>query len=582
MFRVLKNKHVRELWSPERRRARLALFFMGMRGLLALALPYYVGKTIAAIQARESRDLVIHYVTLLLLYALGTAFSQFWMRWLFIRSSRSFEERLRNRVFNHLSSLSFSYFNRVRTGDVMSRLTADVEAVRMGVGPGVMHMLQTGSMAIGAVAFMLLSNPLLTLATLSPMAVMFLMIRRTMPRLHKASLRVQEQLSTLSSLAQESFSGSRVVKAFAREDYEIHRFDQQAHRYIDDSMDMAMTRGRMHVFIELISALVAVALLFFGGRGVIEGTFSLDHFIAFFGYFTMLVWPMIAMGWTLALFERAGVAMDRLEGVLAEKPEIADGDVENATLTGDWQVTSLSYRHEGQDENVLQDISLRIPAGKSLAIVGPTGCGKTTLVQLFGRLLDPPPGTVFQDGMDVRRLKLNELRRSIAMVPQETFLFSDTLQANIAFGSEDEECPPEEIKRAARAAQIDEAIASFPDGYAQLIGERGITLSGGQKQRIAIARALVHPAPTLILDDCLSAVDTRTEEKILQHLRANTRQTMIVVAHRLSSVMHCDHIVVLKEGRIIEQGSHEVLAAGGGWYATTLKRQLLKKEIDAA
>ncbi|MFT7620563.1 MAG: ATP-binding cassette subfamily B multidrug efflux pump, partial [Planctomycetota bacterium] len=317
MFRILKNRFIQELWAPERGRARIALVFMAMRGLFALALPYYVGKTIAGVKDGVETEVIRHYVLMMILFATGTAFAQFWMRWLFIRSSRNFEERLRNRVFQHLSRLSFSYFNKVKTGDVMSRLTADVEAVRMGVGPGVMHMFQTGAMALGAVLFMLISNWQLALATLAPMGIMFLFIRRLMPLMHQASLRVQKQLATLSALSQESFSGSRVVKAFAREDYEVQRFEKQAKAYIDDSMSMAMTRGRMHVFIEVISGLVAVALLYFGGKGVIRGTFSLDHFIAFFGYFTMLVWPMIAMGWTLALFQRASVAMDRLESVLA-------------------------------------------------------------------------------------------------------------------------------------------------------------------------------------------------------------------------------------------------------------------------
>ncbi len=560
----------------------MALVFMTLRGLMALALPYYVGKAIAGIKDGVSSEVVQHYVLMLILFATGTAVAQFWMRWLFIRSSRNFEERLRNRIFEHLSRLSFTYFNKSRTGDIMSRLTADVEAVRMGVGPGVMHMFQTGAMAIGAVLFMLVSYWQLTLWTLVPMALMFLMIRRTMPRLHAASLRVQRKLADLSSLAQESFSGSRVVKAFAREEYEVKRFRLESKSYIDASMEMAMTRGRMHVYIELISGLVAVALLYFGGKGVIRGTFSLDHFIAFFGYFTMLVWPMIAIGWTLALFERASVAMDRLEGVLAQDPEITDGDVIVEKLTGDWRINSLHFRHEGAITDTLIDISFEIPRGSSLAIIGPTGCGKSTLMQILGRLLDPPNDTVFQDNVDIRDLKLGDLRRSIAMVPQETFLFSDTLAANIAFGNDQDSGDQKAIEEAAESAQVREAIDSFEYGFDQLIGERGTTLSGGQKQRVAIARALIHQAPTLILDDCLSAIDTRTEEKILERLRKTSDQTTIIVAHRITSVMHCDQIIVLKDGRIIEKGRHEDLVAAGGWYASTLRRQLLKQEIEAA
>ncbi len=583
MIDFLRNPLVRETWAPERRRFRIALAAMTGRGIFALALPYLVGRTIGAIHARAGADEVRQLVIVLGCFTLLTAFCQFWMRWLHIRSSRDFEARLRERLFRHLTTLGYGYFNRARTGDIMSRLTADVEAVRMGMGPGIMHLYQTGTMVLGAIVIMMLSYWQLTLLALLPLAMIFLFIRRLMPVLHQSSLAVQERLGSLSALAQESFSGSRVVKAFAREDYEIGRFDREASRYIDDSMSMAMARARMHVVIEVMAGLVSIAVLFIGGRAVIDARFDLADFVSFFGYFNMLIWPMVAIGWTLALFERAKVALGRVETLLAEKPAIVDGPRRNVELDGSWSIRDLRFSHEGAGKPVLDGLDIEIPAGRSLAVVGPTGCGKSTLVQLLGRLLDPPTGSILQNGIDVRDLALSDLRGSVTMVPQETFLFSDTIRANIAYARPDLAQDEEALRRVAEQAQVLEAIEAMPAGFDQLVGERGITLSGGQKQRIAIARALFNPAPTLILDDCLSAVDTQTEEHILEHLIEIMKgRTTIIVAHRLSSVLHCDEIVVLRDGRISERGSHAELLRKGGWYADTYRRQLIEEELEAA
>lgn len=555
---------------------------MALRGLLGLGVPYFFGDTVGLISSGAPRDEVIVGATRLVCFSIGTATSQFWMRWLFIRASRRFECRLRDSLFEHISSLSFSAFNRMRTGDIMSRLTADIEAVRMGIGPGVMHLFQTGVMATGAVIIMLASYWELTAIALVPMLLIFVIMRFMTPRLHTSSQKVQEQLSTLSSMAQESFSGSRVVKAFAREDYEIDRFEKEADVYITDSMRLAMTRGRLHAVIEVMTGLVTVAVLYFGGSAVIEGRLEFGRFVSFFGYFMMMVWPMIALGWTLALFQRAIVALDRLQAVFQIRPEIVGGTMRPESLKGHWRIEGLTFTHGGADEPALRDLSLEVPAGGSLAVVGPTGCGKSTLVQLLGRLLDPPAGTVFQDDIDVRDLELDALRRSIAMVPQETFLFSDSIRANIAYAAphRDDDAT---VERAAESAQVLDAIRDFQDGFDQVVGERGITLSGGQKQRVAIARALLHDAPTLILDDSLSAIDTGTEERILEHLREIMHdRTTIIVAHRLSSVMHCDEIVVLRDGAIVERGSHDKLVEKGGWYADTYRQQLITRELETA
>ncbi len=581
MFEFLRNPRIRELRAPDVTRGRLALLAMTGRAILALGVPLLFGKTIGAIHEGADTSRVWNLAILLVSVSAATAICQFYMRWLWIGASRDFECRLRDRLFAHISKLSFSWFNRARTGDIMSRLTSDVEAVRMGVGPGVMHLYQTGIMAIGAVSLMLWMDWGLTLVSLLPMTVVLLYIRSLMPRMQAASLRVQEQTARVSELSQESFSGSRVVKAFAREDYEISRFEREASLYIDDSMRLAMLRARMRTGIEALSALVTVCVLWLGGRDVLNGTLNAGEFVSFFGYYMLLIWPMIAIGWTLSLFQRAQVALERLEEFLAIEPEIADGPVTDVKLTGDWKLSHLTFTHDGARSPSLVDIDIRIPSGSSLAVVGPTGAGKSTLAQMLGRLLDPPAEAVFQNGFDVRDLNLGLLRRSISMVPQDTFLFSDTVRANIAFARPDASI--EEVRAAAEAAQILDAIEAFPKGFDQIVGERGVTLSGGQKQRIAIARALLHDAPTLILDDCLSAVDTDTEERILEHLRRSmTERTTVFVAHRLSSIMHCEHIVVIENGRITEQGDHATLITRGGWYANTWRRQLVERELEAA
>ena len=551
---------------------------MAARAILALAVPYFFGSSIGLVASGAEIKEVQSQVVLMVGCALATAFFQFWMRWLHISVSRSFEFSLRCELFEHFSKLDFNFFNRSRTGDIMSRLTADVEAVRMSIGPGCMHLFQTGIMAIGTISVMLFISWKLTIMALIPLALVLFVARSLMPAMHDSSVAVQESLSNLSSGSQESFSGARVVKAFAREEYEAKRFAQTAFAYIHDAVRMALLRARFHVIIEVMAGLVTVGLLYFGGLQVIDGELSFGLFASFFGYFTLLIWPMIAIGWTLSLFERGKVALSRLDEVFLTKPAIVDGPLDHAITQGRWSIRNLSFAYDAGTP-ILQGVSLEVAAGSSLAIVGPTGCGKTTLLNILVRLIDPPDETVFCSGDDIRQLNLEALRRSISMVPQESFLFSDTLRANLGYANRD--CNDEAIDRVVTQAALSDCVDMLSKGLDTVVGERGVTLSGGQKQRVAIARALLEDTPTLILDDALSAVDTSTEEELLSHIdRAMVDRTTILVAHRLSSIRRCDQIVVMKEGRIHERGTHGELIALGGWYAETWRRQLLAKELE--
>lgn len=551
---------------------------MAGRALLALAVPYLFGSSIGLVASGAAASEIQTQVAYMMGASLATAVCQYWMRWLHIGTSRSFEFALRGELFDHFSRLDFSFFNQSRTGDVMSRLTADVEAVRMGIGPGCMHLFQTGIMAVGVVSVMLAISWQLTLIALVPLLLVLVAARRLMPLMHDSSVAVQESLSNLSAQSQESFSGARVVKAFAREDHELSRFSKTAFTYIHDAVRMALLRARFHVIIEVMAGIVTVGLLYFGGRRVIDGSLSFGLFAAFFGYFTLLIWPMIAIGWTLSLFERAKVALSRLDEVFSTEPAIQDGPLAHPITKGTWSIRDLSFSHE-ESTPVLQGIDIEIPSGTSLAVVGPTGAGKTTLLNILGRLIDPPPGTVFCCDVDIRQFKLDVLRRSISMVPQESFLFSDSLRSNLCYA--DREASDEEVERVVRQAALSDCVESLPDGLDTLVGERGVTLSGGQKQRVAIARALLERTPTLVLDDALSAVDTSTEEELLGHIRdATEERTTILIAHRLSSIRHCDQIIVLKEGLITERGSHTELLELDGWYAATWRRQLIARELE--
>jgi len=504
---------------------------------------------------------------------------QFLMRFTIIGASRRIEFDLRQKLFDHLQTLPPRAFEKMRVGDVMSRATADIESVRMVIGPAVMYMTNTLTVLPLCLVMMFVKNLRLALVAILPLILLSVAIRLLSPRLYRFSRDVQQRMGNISTHAQENFSGVRVVKAFHREDSEKRGFEELSQGYLESNMSLARTRGWMNGLINLFAGAGILVVLFVGGRDIVTQRFTLGEFVAFNQYQLMLLWPMIAMGWVLSLLQRGIAAMERINELLAIEPDIRDeSDGRSVPIRGAIEVRDLTFGYE-DGPPLLERIRLEIPEGSTVAVVGRTGSGKSTLVHLIPRLLEVPPGAIHIDGREIHEIPLADLRRAVAVVPQDTFLFSDTVAANIAFGRPD--APLEEIEEAARIAGIHDSILEFPDGYEQRIGERGVNLSGGQKQRVAIARALLCDPRILILDDCLSAVDTETEERILRELRPMMRgRTSIVISHRVSTIKDADRIFVLDGGRIAEEGTHDQLVRQAGLYADMDRLQRLEEELE--
>jgi ATP-binding cassette subfamily B protein len=505
---------------------------------------------------------------------------QFLTRWIVIGVSREIEFDLRNDLFRHLEGLSYSFYQRTRTGDIMARATNDLNAVRMLLGPAIMYSANTIVFTAGALAFMLSISPRLTLYAFLPLPILSIVVQYFGRRIHERFERIQAMFSDISARAQENFSGVRVIRAYVQEKAEVAEFENSNREYIARSLKLVRLMGMLWPTLETMLGLAIVLVLWLGGREVLLGRIDVGGFVAFNTYMVQLTWPIIALGWVINIFQRGTASLGRIHQLMQERAEITDApDIvakPRNELRGDIEFRNLNFSYNGTP--VLHDINLRIPAGTSLAIVGPTGSGKTTLVALIPRVYDTAPGSVLIDGKPVREYALADLRRNIGFVPQETFLFSETIRENIAFGVQS--ANDEEVRWAADAANIATDIESFPDQYGTLVGERGITLSGGQKQRTAIARALIRNPRILVLDDALSSVDTHTEDKILNHLRQVMKgRTTIFISHRVSTVRNADRIAVLHGGRIVELGTHEELLALNGYYTDLYNKQLLEEEL---
>lgn len=524
----------------------------------------------------------IGMLALVLLLVSGTkAIFQFLIRWVLIGVSREIEFDLRNDLFKHLEGLSHSFYQRTRTGDIMAKATNDLNAVRMLLGPGFMYTANTVVFTAFALGFMLHISHRLTFYAFLPLPVVSIVIQYFGRRIHERFERIQAMFSEISARAQENFSGVRIIRAYAQEEAEIATFETANREYIARSLTLVRLMGMLWPTLETMLGLAIVLVLWLGGREVLLGRMTVGQFTAFNTFMVQLTWPVIALGWVINIFQRGTASLGRISQLMEEKPEIVDAPNVHAPssdeqLTGDIEFRNLQFSYDGTP--VLHDINLRIPAGSSLAIVGPTGSGKTTLVSLIPRIYDVEAGMVLIDGKSVREYPLSFLRRNIGFVPQETFLFGETIRENIAFGVPD--ATDQDVRWAAAAANIATEIEDFPEQYKTIVGERGITLSGGQKQRTAIARALIRNPRILVLDDALSSVDTQTEDKILNHLREVMQgRTTIFISHRVSTVRNADRIAVLHSGRIVELGTHEELIARNGYYSDLYNKQLLEEEL---
>ena len=543
--------------------------------------PQVIQKATDALNSHASRRQLALYCLLMLAIAGGKGIFQFLTRWLLIGVSREIEYDLRNDLFLHLESLPYSYYQRTRTGDIMARATNDLNAVRMLLGPAIMYSANTIMFTAAALIFMWRTSPRLTMYAFVPLPLASIVIQYFGRKIHENFERIQAQFSDISARAQENFSGARVIRAYAQEDAEIALFEKSNQEYVARSLPLARLMGMLWPSLELMLSVAVVVAFWLGSRDVLSHRLSLGQLVAFNTYMVQLTWPVIALGWVINIFQRGTASMGRINEILTERPEITDElaapDLTEAqVLRGEIEFRNLNFSYNGVP--VLYDINLHIPAGSSLAIVGPTGSGKTTLVNLVPRIYEAEPGSLLIDGRPVREYPLAMLRQNIGFVPQETFLFSDTVRENIAFGVEN--ASDEQVESAAQAASIAADIEDFPEKYSTIVGERGITLSGGQKQRSAIARAIIRNPRILVLDDALSSVDTYTEEKILNHLREIMQgRTTIFISHRVSTVRSADRIAVLHHGRIVELGTHDELLARNGYYTDLYNKQLLEEEL---
>ena len=554
---------------------------------LAMAVPYLLKRSIDAIQRGEPYGVAARLAAAIVAVAAVQAVARTLSRALIFNVGRDVEYELRSDLFAHLQRLPVAYYQAQQTGDLMSRLINDVTAIRMLLGIGILNLVNTPIYYAYGVTIMLTLDPTLTLVALLPFPVLLLVVKRISRRLMEQTLRVQEGLAGLSSAVQENISGIHVVKAYGAESVAVQRFARLNDDFTRQSVELARVRGRLMPLMKIASGVGTLMVLWYGGAQVIAGRIGLGVLVAFIGYLNLLAWPTMALGWMLSIVQRGRAAMQRLEHIFAIVPAIADaaGAAPLPAVRGRIEFRNVSFAYPGRDNGhpALSDVSFTVEAGQKLAIVGRTGAGKSTLVQLLPRLFDVSTGAVLLDGRDVRGLSLAQLRGAIGFVPQDPFLFSTPIRDNIAFGIDAADGESDAIvRRAAEIAGMADDLDAFPHGYDTIVGERGITLSGGQKQRLTLARAIACEPRVLVLDDALSSVDTRTENAILHGLRgAMAGRTSIVIAHRLSTVMDADCIAVLDDGRIVEFGDHATLLARGGLYADLYRQQQLEEEIEA-
>lgn len=550
--------------------------------LVQLVTPKVMQYAIDNIQTRsiDGKGLALIAIIIILLSFAVMIFRFFW-RMLIIGNSHRIEQSLRQDFYNHLLKLSQNFFNKSKTGDLMAYATNDLNAVRMLFGMGLIAAMDIVLMTIASFSFMVSIDLRLTLLAIIPMPILSITIGYFGKKMHRRFALVQASFAAMSGKIQESISGIRIVKAFGQEDSELKKIDAVGDEFVEQNISMAKIAGFFHPFQGFIIACSMIITLFFGGRAAIRGDITIGGFIAFFQYLNMLVWPMIAIGWIVDMYQRGTASLKRLNDIFSIVPEIDDSqaNMHITGLDGKIEVKDLNFRYNEDLPYIFRDLSFSLESGKTLAIVGPTGCGKTSLIELMVRIYNPPKNCIFIDDNELYRIPLEILRRDMVLVPQDIFLFSDTIANNIRLGNPNK--PIEAVHEAARIASVYAEIMDFENGFETMVGERGITLSGGQKQRVAIARALLTDPQILILDDALSAVDTKTERQILERLiQARKGKTTIIIAHRISSIQHANKIIVLSEKVIKERGNHASLIRSGGIYHDLYEKQRIRAKLE--
>jgi len=526
---------------------------------------------------------ILLFAILILLMALLKGFFTFLTRQTLIVMSRLIEFDLKNEIYSHYQALSMSFYKKNNTGDIMNRISEDVTRVRMYLGPGIMYSINLVALFIMVVTVMISIDVELTLYALSPLPILSILIYIVSNKINKKSEIVQEHLSQLSTFSQESFSGIRIIKSFVKEKFMNKELDREAEVYKEKNLNLVKLEAFFFPIMLLLIGLSTILTVYIGGMKTISGEISAGNIAEFIIYVNMLTWPVTALGWVTSLVQRAAASQSRINEFLETVPEILNPSSDHLNIQGTIEFKDVSFVYPDSGTKALNKINFKAKAGETIAIIGKTGSGKSTIADLICRLYDSTSGNILIDGKNINAINLNSLRENIGYVPQEVFLFSDSIKNNISFGITKEEADNQSIQQSAKDAVIHDNISQFENQYETELGERGITLSGGQKQRISIARAIIDQPKILIFDDCLSAVDTHTEEEILKNLKGILKdKTAIIISHRISSIKHADHILVLSEGSVIEEGNHQELLDAKGSYFETYQKQLLEEESQLA